>query len=187
MKVLILDNYDSFTHNLYHYVQQFVQEVDVIKNDEIILSEVEQYDKIILSPGPGLPYEHQNLKKIVKQLASFKSILGVCLGHQAIAECFGAKLQNLNDVMHGVSTKVNLSNDEAIYKNLPDEIKVGLYHSWVVDDSSLPTCFEVTSRNEENLIMSIRHKKFDLIGIQFHPESIMTEHGLKMIKNWLIS
>lgn len=187
MKVLILDNYDSFTHNLYHYVQQFVQEVDVIKNDEIILSEVEQYDKIILSPGPGLPHEHQNLKAIIKKFASSKSILGVCLGHQAIAKCFGAKLQNLDEVMHGVSTKVNILNDESIYKNLPDQIKVGHYHSWVVDESSLPACFEVTSRNEENIIMSIRHKKFDLNGIQFHPESIMTEYGLEIIRNWVFS
>lgn len=187
MRVLILDNYDSFTHNLYHYVQQFVQEVDVIKNDEIILSEVQQYDKIILSPGPGLPNEHQNLNTIIKLFASSKSILGVCLGHQAIAECFGAKLQNLDQVMHGVSTKVNLSNGESIYMNLPNEIKVGHYHSWVVDELSLPNCFKITSRNQENIIMSIRHKKFDLIGIQFHPESIMTEYGLQMIKNWLIS
>lgn len=187
MRVLILDNYDSFTHNLYHYVQQFVQEVDVIKNDEIILSEVQQYDKIILSPGPGLPNEHQNLNTIIKLFASSKSILGVCLGHQAIAECFGAKLQNLDEVMHGVSTKVNLANGESIYMNLPDEIKVGHYHSWVVDELSLPNCFKITSRNQENIIMSIRHKKFDLIGIQFHPESIMTEYGLQMIKNWLIS
>ena len=187
MRVLILDNYDSFAHNLYHYVQQFIQEVDVIKNDEIILSEVQQYDKIILSPGPGLPNEHQNLNTIIKLFASSKSILGVCLGHQAIAECFGAKLQNLDQVMHGVSTKVNLSNGESIYMNLPNEIKVGHYHSWVVDELSLPNCFKVTSRNQENIIMSIRHKKFDLIGIQFHPESIMTEYGLQMIKNWLIS
>ena len=187
MKVLILDNYDSFTHNLYHYVQQFAQEVDVIKNDKIIISEVNQYDKIILSPGPGLPDEHQNLKKIVKQFASSKSILGVCLGHQAIAECFGAKIQNLDEVMHGVSTKVNLSNDELIYKSLPDEIKVGHYHSWVVDESSLPACFKVTSKNEENIIMSFRHKKFDLIGLQFHPESIMTEYGLQIIRNWVFS
>lgn len=187
MRVLILDNYDSFTHNLYHYVQQFIQEVDVIKNDEIILSEVQQYDKIILSPGPGLPNEHQNLNTIIKLFASSKSILGVCLGHQAIAECFGAKLQNLDQVMHGVSTKVNLSNGESIYMNLPNEIKVGHYHSWVVDELSLPNCFKITSRNQENIIMSIRHKKFDLIGIQFHPESIMTEYGLQIIKNWLIS
>lgn len=187
MKVLILDNYDSFTHNLYHYVQQFSCHVDVIKNDEIILSEVEQYHKIILSPGPGLPVEHQNLKTIIKQFGSSKSILGVCLGHQAIAECYGAKLQNLDEVMHGISTKVTLLNDEAIYKNIPDEIKVGHYHSWIVDDLSLPACFVVTSRNEDNIIMSIRHKKFDLIGIQFHPESIMTEYGLQMIRNWVIS
>ena len=140
-----------------------------------------------MSPGPGLPNEHQNLNTIIKLFASSKSILGVCLGHQAIAECFGAKLQNLDQVMHGVSTKVNLSNGESIYMNLPNEIKVGHYHSWVVDELSLPNCFKITSRNQENIIMSIRHKKFDLIGIQFHPESIMTEYGLQIIKNWLIS
>ena len=187
MKFLILDNYDSFTHNLCHYVQQFTDHVDVIRNDNITLYEASQYDKIILSPGPGLPGEHQNLKIIIKQLASSKSILGVCLGHQAIAECFGAQLQNLDEVMHGVSTKIYLSTNEPIYKNLPNEIKVGHYHSWVVDNATLPSCFQVTSRNKNDIIMSIRHKKFDLIGVQFHPESIMTDYGLQMIENWAFS
>ncbi|MEE2700017.1 MAG: aminodeoxychorismate/anthranilate synthase component II [Bacteroidota bacterium] len=187
MRVLILDNYDSFTHNLYHYAEQFAHNIDVIKNDRIRLDEVSQYDKIILSPGPGLPDEHINLKSIINALHSSKSILGVCLGHQAIAECFGAKLRNLEEVMHGVSTKVLLSNDELIYKNLPKKIKVGHYHSWVVDNKSLPVCFEITSKNEDDIIMSIRHKEFDLIGLQFHPESIMTEYGLQMIKNWIQS
>ncbi len=187
MRILILDNHDSFTHNLYHYVKQFKDNVLVVKNDKISLTEVEQYDKIILSPGPGLPDEHKNLKEIIKQFSSTKSILGVCLGHQAIAECFGAKLKNLEDVLHGVKTKISFLNTDSLFKNIPNAIKVGHYHSWVIDEKTLPSCFEVTSKNEDGIIMSIRHKEYDLKGVQFHPESILTEYGLLMIKNWIQS
>ena len=187
MRILIVDNYDSFTHNLYHYVSQFEKNVEVVKNDKISLTEVEKYDKIILSPGPGLPDEHKNLKKIIKQFSSTKSILGVCLGHQAIAECFGARLKNLEDVLHGVKTKISYLNTDSLLKNIPNEIKVGHYHSWVIDEKTLPICFEVTSKNEDGIIMSIRHKEYDLKGVQFHPESILTEYGLLMIKNWIQS
>ena len=187
MGILIVDNYDSFTHNLYHYVGQFEKKVDVVKNDKISLTEVEKYDKIILSPGPGLPDEHKNLKKIIKQFSSTKSILGVCLGHQAIAECFGAQLKNLEDVMHGISSEILFIKKDTIFKNIPNQIKVGHYHSWVIDEKTLPNCFEVTSKNEDGIIMSIRHKEYDLKGVQFHPESILTQHGLLMIKNWIFS
>ena len=187
MRILILDNHDSFTHNLYHCVKQFKDNVLVVKNDKISLTEVEQYDKIILSPGPGLPDEHKNLKEIIKQFSSTKSILGVCLGHQAIAECFGAKLKNLEDVMHGVSSEIIFTKEESIFKNIPNQIQVGHYHSWVIDEKTMPNCFEVTSKNEDGMIMSIKHKEYDLKGVQFHPESILTQHGLLMIKNWIFS
>ena len=187
MRILIVDNYDSFTHNLYHYVSQFEKNVEVVKNDKISLTEVEKYDKIILSPGPGLPNEHKNLKEIIEQFSSTKSILGVCLGHQAIAEYFGTQLKNLEDVMHGISTKIIFIKEDVIFKNIPDQIKVGHYHSWVIDEKTLPSCFEVTSKNEDGIIMSIRHKEYDLKGVQFHPESILTQHGLLMIKHWISS
>tara|TARA_B100000749_G_C18425203_1_gene465313 strand:- start:353 stop:871 length:519 start_codon:yes stop_codon:yes gene_type:complete len=172
---------------LFHYVKQFEDNVVVVKNDKISLTEVDKYDKIILSPGPGLPDEHKNLKIIIKKYAPTKSILGVCLGHQAIAECFGARLKNLEDVLHGVKTKISFLNTDSLFKNIPNEIKVGHYHSWVIDEKTLPICFEVTSKNEDGIIMSIRHKEYDLKGVQFHPESILTQHGLLMIKNWIFS
>jgi len=172
---------------LYHYAKQLEDNVFVVKNDKISLTEVEQYDKIILSPGPGLPDEHKNLKEIIKQFFSTKSILGVCLGHQAIAECFGAKLKNLEDVMHGVSSEIIFTKEELIFKNIPNQIQVGHYHSWVIDEKTMPNCFEVTSKNEDGMIMSIKHKEYDLKGVQFHPESILTQHGLLIIKNWIFS
>ena len=187
MRILIVDNYDSFTHNLYHYVSQFEKNVEVVKNDRILLTEVEQYDKIILSPGPGLPYEHKNLKEIIEQFSSTKSILGVCLGHQAIAECFGAKLKNLENVLHGISSEILFIKEDRIFNQIPNQIKVGHYHSWVIDEETLPSCLEVTSKNEDGIIMSICHKEYDLKGLQFHPESILTEYGLLMIKNWISS
>ena len=187
MRILIVDNYDSFTHNLYHYVSQFEKNVEVVKNDKISLIEVEKYDKIILSPGPGLPDEHKNLKEIIEQFSSTKSILGVCLGHQAIAECFGAKLKNLEDVLHGISSEILFIKKDRIFNQIPNQIKVGHYHSWVIDEKTLPSCLEVTSKNEDGIIMSICHKEYDLKGLQFHPESILTEYGLLMIKNWIFS
>jgi len=159
----------------------------VVKNDKISLTEVEQYDKIILSPGPGLPDEHKNLKKIIEQFSSTKSILGICLGHQAIAECFGASLKNLEDVLHGISSEILFIKKDRIFVQIPNQIKVGHYHSWVIDKETLPSCLEVTSKNEDGVIMSISHKKYDLKGLQFHPESILTEYGLLMIRNWVFS
>ena len=187
MKILILDNYDSFTHNLYHYVKQFEEDVLVVKNDKISFSGIKSFDKILLSPGPGLPDEHQNLKTIINEYAQSKSILGICLGHQAIAECFGGILKNLENVMHGVSTEISFLEEDVIFNNIPNKIKVGHYHSWVIDEKTLPSCFAVTSKNEDGIIMSIHHKEYDVKGVQFHPESILTEYGLLMIKNWIFS
>ena len=184
MKVLIVDNYDSFTFNLYHYVKQFNSDVDVLKNDRVKLSDIKLYDKIILSPGPGLPSEHENIFKIIKKSIG-KPLLGVCLGHQAIAEFFGAKLVNLSSVNHGVSSLISIINDDYIFNNLNKKINVGLYHSWVIDKNNFPACLEITSVNSDGFISSYKHADLDIRGVQFHPESILTEHGLKMIENWI--
>lgn len=185
MKILIVDNLDSFTFNLYHYVRQFNNDVSVIKNTNINLVEIDKYDKIILSPGPGLPDEHKNLKSIIQKYFKSKSILGVCLGHQAIIEFFGGKLINLEKVKHGVSTRITISEYSYLFQDIPSKISVGHYHSWITDPKNLPTCFETTSKNEDGIIMSVKHKVFDITGVQFHPESILTEYGLKIIENWV--
>lgn len=187
MKILIVDNYDSFTYNLFHYVQQFSDIVTVIRNNEIHFSEVKSFDKIILSPGFGLPSEHKNLIALIQQFATTKSILGVCLGHQAIVESFGGSLINLNEVMHGISTNLLIQDSTTIFRKIPRKIKVGHYHSWVADEKSLPDCLMITSKNETGLIMSVRHKSLAIEGVQFHPESVMTEYGLQMIKNWCLA
>jgi len=184
---LIIDNYDSFTYNLYHYVSSFGESVRVIKNDMISFDTLVKYDKIIISPGPGLPYEHKNIHNIVKQFASSKSILGVCLGHQAIAESFGAKLKNLDQVLHGVSSDIILIKEDSLFNNIPNNIRVGHYHSWVIDQETLPDCFYITSKSNNGDIMSICHQSYDLKGLQFHPESVLTKYGLLMIRNWIYS
>ena len=184
MKLLIVDNYDSFTYNLYHYVNQFVNNVEVVKNDQVNLSKINNFDKIILSPGPGLPNEHENLFKIIDILKE-KSLLGVCLGHQAIAEYFGANLLNLDLVNHGVSNEIIINENDYIFNSLPKKINVGLYHSWFVDKKNFPKELIVTSNNKAGNIYSFKHSKFDIRGVQFHPESIMTEYGLKIIENWV--
>jgi anthranilate synthase component 2 len=184
LKILIVDNYDSFTYNLYHYVKQFNDSVEVIKNDELNLSDISLFEKIILSPGPGLPKEHKYLKEII-QLSLNKSLLGVCLGHQAIYEHFGGDLSNLEDVNHGVSTKISIIDNDYIFKDINKQINVGLYHSWVVNKDNLPRCLEITSINEDGFISSFKHKELDVRGVQFHPESILTDNGLKMIENWV--
>jgi anthranilate synthase component 2 len=187
MKVLVLDNYDSFTYNLVHAVKKYTQEVYVFRNDEISLEEVNKYDKIILSPGPGIPDEANLLKPIIKEYASKKSIFGVCLGQQAIAEVFGGKLLNTKKVFHGVATEIDIINQDSIFEGLSNKIAVGRYHSWVVDNDFFPSELEVLARAEEGEIMAIRHKKFDVKGVQFHPESILTPDGDRIIKNWLFS
>ena len=185
--ILVIDNYDSFTYNLVHYLEDLNCEVSVVRNDQLQLEDVEPFEKIVLSPGPGVPDEAGLLKPIIKTYASTKSILGVCLGMQAIGEVFGATLENLDTVYHGIQTKVNItSKDEILFKGLPPAIDVGRYHSWVVK-GELPTCLEITSVDENQQIMALRHKEFDVKGVQFHPESVLTPNGKTMLKNWINS
>ncbi|MEA3495172.1 MAG: aminodeoxychorismate/anthranilate synthase component II [Bacteroidota bacterium] len=187
MKVLIIDNIDSFTYNLAQIVEQSkLCEYKIIKINEIKIQNIVKYDKIIISPGPGLPSETGQLKAIIKKYASSKSIFGVCLGHQAIAEVFGAKLKNLKTILHGESTDIFIKNkNDYIFKNIPDVIKGGRYHSWVIDRISLPNSIKITAVDKKKNIMAISHAKFDVKGVQFHPESIMTEYGKEIIWNWL--
>ena len=185
--VLVIDNYDSFVYNLVHYLEELDCEVTIRRNDEIALEEIAKYDKILLSPGPGIPEEAGLLKAIVKEYAPSKSILGVCLGQQAIGEVFGGQLINLESVYHGVATKVTKSViDEDLFNGLENEFEVGRYHSWVVE-RNLPECLEATSHDENGQVMSLRHKEYDVKGVQFHPESVLTPDGKKMIKNWIKS
>lgn len=184
-KIVIIDNYDSFTYNLSHLVKELGAEVTVLRNDQFEMDMLERFDKIILSPGPGIPSEAGLLLNVIKEYAGKKPILGVCLGHQAIGECFGAKLTNLSEVYHGVATPINITKDDKLFEDLPKQIEVGRYHSWVVSQEDLPNSLEVTSVSEEGFIMSLRHKEYDIRGIQFHPESVLTPVGKKIIENWL--
>lgn len=185
MKTVIIDNYDSFTYNLAHLVKELGAEVSVVRNDQFRLSELKPFDKIILSPGPGIPTEAGLLMDVIDAYASVKPILGVCLGHQAIGEYFGGKLTNLSQVFHGIASIISITAPDYIYKELPAQVQVGRYHSWVVDNEGLPDCLEVTSVSEEGQIMSLRHKQYDVRGIQYHPESVLTTEGRKIIANWL--
>jgi anthranilate synthase component II len=202
MKILVFDNYDSFTYNLVHLVKKIVpDQVDVYRNDEIPLEKVASYDKIILSPGPGLPSEAGELLPLIKSYASQKSILGVCLGHQAIGEAFGGKLINLKQVYHGVATPVRIVNGQwsmvsetnspltihhsRLFEGMPETFEVGRYHSWVISEEGFPDELEVTARDENDYIMALQHKSFDVQGVQFHPESILTPQGEQILRNWL--
>ena len=190
MKLLVFDNYDSFTFNLVHLVKQLTSdEVTVVRNNQIALSEVDAFDKIILSPGPGIPEEAGLLLPLIKQYAATKSILGVCLGHQAIGQAFGAQLTNLPAVFHGVATPIQLlsaaNRGNDWFTGLAQPIGVGRYHSWVVSDENLPNCMEVTARDAQDYIMALRHRELDVQGVQFHPESILTPQGLQMMRNWI--
>ncbi len=207
MKILVFDNYDSFTYNLVHLVEKITNEkVDVFRNDELPMEKVKVYDKIILSPGPGIPSEAGMLLPLIREYAASKSILGVCLGHQAIGEAFGGTLTNLSTVFHGVATKIKVIGHESktldresathhspftthhspsVFENLPDELEVGRYHSWVVDEKNFPSELEITARDANNYIMALRHKTYDIQGVQFHPESVLTPDGEKMLRNWL--
>ena len=185
MKTVIIDNYDSFTYNLAHLVKELGAEVSVVRNDQFRLSELKPFDKIILSPGPGIPTEAGLLMDVIDAYASVKPILGVCLKHQAIGEYFGGKLTNLSQVFHGIASIISITAPDYIYKELPAQVQVGRYHSWVVDNEGLPDCLEVTSVSEEGQIMSLRHKQYDVRGIQYHPESVLTPEGRKIIANWL--
>jgi anthranilate synthase component 2 len=187
MKILIFDNYDSFTYNLVHVVEKIIHgKVDVYRNDKIALEKMKEYDKIILSPGPGLPEESGLLLPLIKEYAATKSILGVCLGHQAIGESFDGKLINLSTVYHGVATTCKLlTNDEPMFQGLPDEFEAGRYHSWIVSKENFPDVLEITAEDENGYIMALRHKKYDVKGVQFHPESVLTPMGEKIMRNWL--
>ncbi|UOK41385.1 MULTISPECIES: anthranilate synthase component II [Flavobacterium] len=187
-KIVVIDNYDSFTYNLVHYLEDLNCKVTVFRNDEFYIDELKDFDKILLSPGPGIPDEAGLLKEVIKTYAPTKSILGVCLGQQAIGEVFGGSLTNLEKVYHGVSTKVKITvPDEILYQGLPNEIEVGRYHSWVVNTSDFPDVLEVTSTDENGEIMSLRHKTYNVRGVQYHPESVLTPNGKKILENWVNS
>lgn len=202
--MLVFDNYDSFTYNLVHLVEKILGEApDVVRNDEVLLEKIEDYDKIILSPGPGLPSDAGLLLPLIKEYAPRKSILGVCLGHQAIGEAFGGKLINLSSVYHGVATPVSILKSNAtngngsqtfskphaarydLFAGLPETIAVGRYHSWVVADENFPAELEITARDDAGFIMALQHKTYDVQGVQFHPESVLTPHGETILHNWL--
>lgn len=190
MKILVFDNYDSFTYNLVHLVEQITgNQVDVYRNDELPLEKVKNYDKILLSPGPGVPSEAGLLLPLIKEYAATKSILGVCLGHQAIGEAFGGTLTNLSTVYHGIATPVQQIANEGkysrLFEGLADEFVVGRYHSWVVDQQDFPADLQVTAKEEHGYIMALEHKTYDVQGVQFHPESILTPDGAIILKNWL--
>lgn len=194
-QIAVIDNYDSFVYNLVHYLRELTNEfsidkkqsaqVTVFRNDEVTLEELEKFDKILLSPGGGIPSEAGKLLEIIKHFAPTKDMLGVCLGHQALGEAFGAKLENLSKVYHGIATPINILGEDNLFSDLPKKLDVGRYHSWVIQKDSLPEDFEVTATDEKGEIMAISHKKYKLKGIQFHPESILTPEGKTIIKNWL--
>ena len=187
IKVLVIDNYDSFTYNLVHYLEDLNCNVTVVRNDKLELEDVKPFDKIVLSPGPGIPDEAGLLKAIIEEYAHSKSILGVCLGQQAIGEVFGGSLVNLDEVYHGVATKVQITvDDEPMFNGLGKEIEVGRYHSWVVN-SNLPEVLEATSFDKNGQVMSLRHRVYDVKGVQYHPESVLTPKGKQILENWLNS
>ncbi|RGU25896.1 anthranilate synthase component II [Bacteroides cellulosilyticus] len=185
MKTVIIDNYDSFTYNLAHLVKELGAEVDVLRNDKFGLEELEKYDKIILSPGPGIPEEAGLLLEVIRTYAGRKPILGVCLGEQAIGQAFGGKLTNLSEVFHGIQTNVKIKNKDYIFSGLPTEIPVGRYHSWVVDTDGFPEELVITAISSEGQIMALKHREYDIHGIQFHPESVLTPDGKQIVGNWL--
>jgi len=186
MKILVFDNFDSFTYNLVHYLESATDaQIEVHRNDKISLKEIEQFDKIVFSPGPGVPSQSGIMIDAIKMYASSKSILGVCLGQQAIAEAFGGSIINLNTVFHGVATTISILKEDKLFDNIPQQFKVGRYHSWVINKNDFPKQLEIVAVDESYEIMAIRHKTFDVRGVQFHPESILTEHGLQIIKNWV--
>lgn len=186
MKLLIIDNYDSFTYNIVGAIRRLGYDCDVYRNDEISLDDIGQYDKIIISPGPGIPSEAGIVPAMLRKYGDTKSILGICLGHQAIGECYGARLRNLAHVYHGIQSAITItSDDEILFKKLPSHIEAARYHSWVVDREGLPDCLEITAVSDDGEIMAMRHRTYDVRGLQFHPESILTPCGLTIIANWL--
>lgn len=185
MNIIFIDNYDSFTYNLAHLVKSLGAHVDVVRNDKFQLPDLQSYDKILLSPGPGIPDEAGLTLKVIEYYAGKKPILGVCLGHQAIGQYFGAHLENLTHVYHGVQTDIRITRPDYLFQYMPEAFPAGRYHSWVIDSENLPPCLEVTAESEEHQIMALRHRVFDVRGIQFHPESVLTPNGETIINNWL--
>ena len=187
MNILVFDNYDSFTYNLVHLVEKITNgKVTVVRNDEMPLEKMKDYDKIILSPGPGIPEEAGLLLPLIKEYAPVKSIFGVCLGQQAIGQAFGASLTNLKEVYHGVATNVNIiKEDGRLFNNIPRQIAAGRYHSWVIDESTMPEELVITAKDEDGFIMAVQHNKYDVCGVQFHPESVLTPQGEQIMRNWL--
>jgi anthranilate synthase component 2 len=186
MRILIIDNYDSFTFNLQHYLEaQLDASVTVVRNDAMSLAEVEAFDNLVLSPGPGLPDQAGITMSVIQAFKEKKRILGVCLGHQAIGQAFGASLENLQTVHHGVSSELRITKEDYLFEGIPNQTSVGRYHSWVINKTSIPDCMEVIATDEMGEVMAIRHKTLDIRGVQFHPESIMTLHGKSLIRNWI--
>lgn len=186
MKIVIIDNYDSFVYNLSHLIKELGAEVTVKRNDQFRLEEIAAFDKILLSPGPGIPEEAGLLLDVIRTYAGKRPILGVCLGEQAIGEVYGGKLTNLDEVFHGVQTPITLTApDDYLFEGLPPQIQVGRYHSWVVDQKGLPDCLEVTAVSEEGYVMALRHRTLDVRGVQFHPESVLTPDGRQILSNWI--
>ncbi|WP_080053716.1 anthranilate synthase component II [Spirosoma aerolatum] len=186
MKLLVLDNYDSFTYNLVYILRELGHKPDVIRNDKIALEAVGQYDKIMLSPGPGIPSEAGIMQNLVREYGPTKSILGICLGHQGIGEVYGATLENLGDVLHGIAHRATITDrSEPLFADIPDELTVGRYHSWTVMPNPMPADLQITAVDENGRVMGLSHKQYDVRGLQFHPESVLTENGVKMIENWL--
>ncbi|TCV09387.1 anthranilate synthase component 2 [Sphingobacterium alimentarium] len=185
-KILVIDNYDSFTYNLVHLLQELNESYEVVRNDKFDLDYVDQFDKILLSPGPGIPNEAGLLMDVIRKYAPTKSILGVCLGQQAIAEVFGGTLFNLPKPLHGVASSIIVTDEsEKLFQDFPRDSKIGRYHSWAVDPSTLPDVLKVTAVDENNIIMALAHKEYDVRGMQFHPESVLTDNGKTLIANWL--
>ena len=184
-KIVIIDNYDSFTYNLVHLVKELGAQITVYRNDQFELSDLEPFDKIILSPGPGIPSEAGLLMDVIRAYAGKKPILGVCLGEQALGEAFGGTLTNIGEVFHGVQTPATIQEDDYIFEGLPKTIEVGRYHSWVVDTRDFPDCLEILATSDEGQVMALRHRTMDIRGVQFHPESVLTPEGKAMVSNWL--
>lgn len=184
-KCVIIDNYDSFTYNLVHLIKELGADVTVVRNNQFSLEELAAFDRIVLSPGPGIPSEAGQLLDVIRRYAGVKPILGVCLGHQAIGEVFGAKLENLSDVFHGVTTEARQLVDTPLFDGLPEHFPVGRYHSWVVAKTSFPDCLEMIAESNEGMIMALRHRTHNVYGIQFHPESVLTPDGKRIMENWL--
>jgi anthranilate synthase component II len=186
MKILVIDNYDSFTYNLVQIIRELgVAQLDVIRNNKTTIDEIGHYDKYIISPGPGVPSEAPLLRQVIEQLGPHKSILGICLGHQAIGETFGSQLINLTSVYHGVATNINITADDYLFENMPRQFNAGRYHSWAVANANFSTALEVIATAEDGAMMALRHRQYDIRGVQFHPESILTEHGIQLLENFL--